>query len=298
MSSAQSARANFGGVASRSGADSEQARVVFVCAPFEGTVSYGTGTAAGPAAILEASRQVETHDDETGVNLEDLSFAVGPTVPPAGRDPQEYSELVRAAVRPIVRRGALPFVLGGEHSVTIGAVRAVREAHPGAHVLSIDAHGDLRDAFEGSDHSHACVMRRLLEDGPVTIVGARSWSAEEAAFLAAERRVRLVPARDVVRRRVSAGELVESLGDPLYVTFDVDGLDPSVIPATGTPEPGGLGWLDALELLRIAFERRRVVGMDIVELAPASGSHVSEFAAARLAAKMLSYLPDLPMKGA
>jgi agmatinase len=289
---------NFGGVASRAAADPDRARVVFVPAPFEGSVSYGTGTARGPAAILAASLQVETHDEETGVNLEDLSFAVEPSVEPSGHDPFDYSERVRAAVRPIVRRGAVPFVLGGEHSVTIGAVRAVRETYAGAHVLSIDAHGDLRERFEGSDHSHACVMRRLLEEGPITIVGARSWSAEEAGVLATERRVHVVPARDVVRGRVSARELVDSLRDPVYVTFDVDGLDPSVIPATGTPEPGGLGWLDALELLRTVFEHRRVVGMDIVELAPGADSRVSEFAAARLAAKMLSYLRDLPMKGA
>jgi agmatinase len=205
---------------------------------------------------------------------------------------------VQAAVREVVERGAVPFTLGGEHSVTIGAVRAVRERHPGAHVLSIDAHADLRDSYEGSDHSHACVIRRLLGGGAATIVGVRSYSGGEARFAAGEPRVRLVPARSVHRGLVSLEELVGSLRDPVYVTFDVDGLDPSVIPATGTPEPGGLSWDDAIALLREVFARRTVVGMDIVELAPAEGSRVSEFAAARLAAKMLSYLPPVPMKGA
>lgn len=290
---------NFGGVPGTADCDPAKARVVFVQAPYEGSVSYGGGTAGGPAALLEASRQVETHDEETGIDLLDLSFALGPVVEPArDEDPASYAGRVQAAVRGVVERGAVPFTLGGEHSVTIGAARAVRERHPGAHVLSIDAHADLRDSFEGSDHSHACVIRRLLEGGPATIVGVRSCSGAEARFAAGEKRVRLVPARSVHRGLVSLEELAGSLRDPVYVTFDVDGLDPSVIPATGTPEPGGLSWDVATELLREVFARRTVVGMDIVELAPLPGSHVSEFAAARLAAKMLSYLPPVPMKEA
>jgi agmatinase len=281
---------NFAGVGSRSSSDPGKARVVIVQAPYEGSVSYGAGTSRGPAAILEASRQVETHDDETGVDLEGLSFALGPTVPPGERGPREYAEAVRAAVAEVVAAGRVPFVLGGEHSVTIGAVRAVRERHPGAHVLSIDAHADLRDTYEGSDHSHACVCRRLLQRGPVTIVGVRSYSAEEAGFAAGAKGLSMIPAREVSGPAFRPDDLVSSLGSVVYVTFDVDGLDPSVIAATGTPEPGGIGWDAALAILATVFRRRTVVGMDVVELAPAPGSHVSDFAAARLAAKMLCYL--------
>jgi agmatinase len=270
---------------------------VLVPAPFEGSVSYGGGTAAGPAAILEASHQVETHDDETGVSLEDLSFAVAPAVEPGGSDPAAYAARVEEAVAGVVQRGAVPFVLGGEHSVTIGAVRAVRRTHPKAHLLTIDAHADLRDSYDGSDHSHACVTRRLLDGGAATIVGVRSYSAEEARVAARDGRVRLVPARAVIRRRVDPADLVSSLGDPVYVSFDVDGLDPGVIPDTGTPEPGGLAWDDALDILRAVLARRRIVGMDVVELAPRPGSRVSDFAAARLVAKMLTYLPEMPMNG-
>ena len=279
---------NFGGIASRSGADPASADVVIVRAPYEGTVSYGTGTAAGPAAILAASAQVETHDDETGVNLEELSFALGPTLSPGDLSPEDYSEAVRVHVRSLAESGKVPFVWGGEHSVTIGAARGVRDVHPRAHVLSIDAHADLRQSYGGTEYSHACVSRRLLDGGSVTIVGVRSYSAEEARFAARVSGLGLVPARDV-RRGMSLDGLVSSLGPKVYLTIDVDGLDPSVIPATGTPEPGGLSWDDALELLRRVFERRTVVGMDLVELAPVAGSHVSEFAAARLAAKMLTY---------
>jgi agmatinase len=283
-------RENFAGVASRAGADPARARVVIVQAPYEGTVSYGRGTAAGPRAILDASCQVETYDDETGIDLEDLSFALGPVVDARGEDARAYSERVQAAVRGIVAGHGVPFVLGGEHSVTIGAVRAVRELHPRTHVLSIDAHADLRDRYEGTDHSHACVCRRLLEKGPVTIVGVRSYSAEEARFASEAVSLRLVPAREVGSDSFRVDELVSSLGRDVYITLDVDGLDPSVVPATGTPEPGGLLWKETLEILRHVCERRTVVGMDIVELAPHAESRVSEFTVARLAAKMLTYL--------
>jgi agmatinase len=274
-------------VASRSGGDPARSEVVFVQAPYEGSVSYGGGTAGGPAAILEASRQVETRDEETGLDLEELSYALGPVVEPVpGEAPDVYSARVQAAVRSVA---GTPFVLGGEHSVTIGAVRAVREKHPRAHLLSIDAHADLRDEYEGNDHSHACIVRRLLEGGGATVVGVRSYSASEASFASGRSDVRLVPARAVTRVPFDTAAFVASLPDPLYVTFDVDGLDPSIVPDTGTPEPGGLGWWDALDLLREVFARRTVVGMDVVELAPSAGSSRSDFATARLVAKMLSY---------
>ncbi len=281
---------NFGGVPTRANGEVSRAEVVFVQAPFEGSVTYGRGTARGPAAILEASRQVETRDEETGVALEDLSSALGPVVEaaPAGGS-RVYSEAVRSAVHDVVLAGRIPFVFGGEHSVTIGAARAVRDAFPRAHVLSLDAHADLRDSYAGDDHAHACVMRRLVADGPVTIVGVRSYSAAEAEFAKHAKNLWLVPARAITREGRRASDIVDDLGPNVYVTVDVDGLDPAIVPATGTPEPGGLGWWDALDLLREVFTSRRVVGMDVVELAPVEGFQQSEFAAARLVAKMLSY---------
>lgn len=281
---------NFGGVATRSAGDPARARTVFVQAPYEGSVSYGGGTGDGPAAILAASRQVETRDEETGVELEDLSYALGPVVTPAAAEaPADYAARVQEAVRSVASATVVPFVLGGEHSVTIGAVRAVRERHPKAHLFGIDAHADLRDAYEGSDHSHACVTRRLLDGGTATVVGVRSYSASEAKFAAGCRDVRLVSAQEATQPGFDIPAFVASLPDPVYVTFDVDGLDPSVVNATGTPEPGGLGWWQALAILREVFARRTVVGMDVVELAPGGDSRAAEFAAARLVAKMLSY---------
>jgi agmatinase len=280
---------NFGGVSSRSGGDVVSSRLVIIQAPYEGTVSYGSGTSRGPQAILEASMQVETRDDETGIDLEDLSYCLGAVIEGEGAPAEEYAKRVEEAVRPIVVDGRIPFVLGGEHSVTIGAVRAVRASHPDAHVLSIDAHADLRDQYGGSTHSHACVSRRLLEGGRVTIVGVRSYSAEEAAFAAGAEGLRLIPARDVLSGEMPAKEIISHLGKKVYVTLDVDGLDPGVIPDTGTPEPGGLLWWDALSLLRRVAKKREIVGMDLVELAPGPDSRRSNFAAARLAAKMITY---------
>jgi agmatinase len=280
---------NFGAIPSRSGGDPASARVVLLRAPFEGTVSYGKGASRGPRAILEASRYVETYDEETGLDLEDLSFAVGSEIAPERSSAKEYAERVREEVKAVLAKGKLPFLLGGEHSVSIGAIRAVRAHHPGVHVLSIDAHADLRETYEGSDHSHACASRRALEGGPVTIVAVRSYSREEASFAAGARALTLVPAREAMRPEFRIDELVSSLGELVYITFDVDGLDPAVVPATGTPEPGGLDWFRALEVLRQVFAKRSVVGMDVVELAPAPGSTVSDFAVARLVAKMLCY---------
>ncbi len=280
---------NFAGVSSRSGGRVEEARVVLLPAPFDGTASYGRGQAEGPRAILEASLQVETFDDETGVELEGLSFALGSEISAEDVDARGYAERVRAAVAPVVADGRVPFVVGGEHSVTLGAVQAVRGAHPDTHVLSIDAHADLRDRYEGDDYSHACVGRRVFEGGPFTVVGLRSLSAAEAAFAKGADELTLVSARDVTASRVTPAEIVSKLGADVYVTVDVDGLDPSIVPATGTPEPGGLDWWDVLDLLREVFAQRRVRGMDLVELAPRAGSQVSDFAAARLTAKMITY---------
>jgi agmatinase len=278
---------NFAGVASRAGGDPERARIVIVPAPFEGTVSYGTGAARGPAAILAASRQVETWDDETGLDLEDLSFALGPAVTPADDDPVTYADRVAEALRPLVASGRLPFVLGGEHSVTVGAVRAVRETHPRAHVLVLDAHADLRDRYEGSSHSHACVSRRLLEGGPVTIVGVRSLSREEATFAAAAPELRLVRAREALAPGFAPDELAASLGDPVYVSVDVDALDPAVIPGTGTPEPGGLDWYHVTDLLTAVASARRIVAADVTEVRPIPSSNVTEFLAAKLMYRLI-----------
>jgi agmatinase len=195
---------------------------------------------------------------------------------------------IRRVTSEIVSRGKFPVVLGGEHSITPPVVGAVAATYPGVSVLQLDAHADLRESYMGTPHNHACAMRRVVELAPVTQVGIRSLSPEEAAAIPSlpttifyDYNMRNDP-RWVDR-------VVDSLSDTVYITIDVDGFDPAIMPATGTPEPGGLSWHEALRLLRQVFERKRVVGCDIVELSPMPGNVGPTFLCAKLIYKILAY---------
>jgi len=200
----------------------------------------------------------------------------------------EVVKEIRRVAAELVNRGKFPLILGGEHSITPAVVAAVAAKHPGLSVLQIDAHADLRDSFMGTPQNHACAMRRTLEFARTTQVGIRSLSPEEAAA------VPTLPTTifyDYNMRRNAdwIDRVVESLSETVYITIDVDGFDPAIMPATGTPEPGGLSWYEALALLRCVIERRTVVGCDIVELAPIGGNVAPNFLCAKLIYKILSY---------
>jgi agmatinase len=268
----------------------DRARVVVLPVPYDSTTSYGAGARFGPGAILEASRQVELWDDELERTPSDVGVHTLAPLLPVMSGPAGMIDAVAEAADRSFADGKLLLMLGGEHSLSVGTVRACARHCGRLSILQIDAHADLRDSYEGTPLSHACAARRLLEFGPVTGVGIRNLSVEEHQFVK-ETGYRIFWARDIARDREDRWieQVVAGLTDPVYVTFDLDGLDPAVIPATGTPEPGGLGWYQALALLRRVGEARRVVGCDVVELAPAPGSHVSDFAAAKLAYKMIGY---------
>jgi agmatinase len=258
--------------------------------PYERTVSFGPGAANGPAAILDASHEVEDFDEELRAPLA-LAVQTLPAPQFDGLGDEAALAAIERAAAPELAAGRFLLSLGGEHSVTAPLVRAAAALHPGLTVLHLDAHLDLRDRYEGTPHSHACVMRRVRELGLETVhVGVRSWSAEEQSY-AARHDLRPVTARGIAadRRGRWIGEVIGRLGPLVYATVDVDVLDPSLVPGTGTPEPGGPGWAEVLALLRRVFAEREVVAADIVELAPIPGSRVSEFVAARLGAKMLLY---------
>jgi agmatinase len=277
----------------------DRARVVVLPAPYEATVSYGTGTARGPAAILAASRQVEWYDEE----LDDepaLAYGIHTlSAPDLPADPAGAVDAIAAAAARAAAGGKLVLGLGGEHTVSLGFVRGVAEAR-GAPltVVQLDAHADLRDRYEGSPLSHACVARRLIELDEVdqlVQLGIRSVSREEVDFA----RSHPEPIRIWYAREVHAGgweaELVRRLaGRRVYLTLDVDGLDPGVVSATGTPEPGGLGWHQALAVLRLVTGAAEVVGLDCVELAPVDGHHHSDYAVAKLLVKTLNYVLGRP----
>lgn len=269
----------------------EQARAVIVPFGLEASVSYGGGTAAGPAAILKASHQVELFDDEFWREVfRDYGVATL-TLPEIPSDIPEALEQLARTTGELLELGKFPLVLGGEHSLTAGAIRPYVERYPDLAILHFDAHADLRDGYDGEHYSHAAALRRVM-DLPISTlvsVGIRNISAGEIPFLEANsERITIHWARD--KRHWNIEDIVAPLRDrPVYVTFDLDGFDGSVMPATGTPEPGGLFWDDAIDIIRAASKISRFVGADVVELAPRDELHACDFLAAKLCYKILNF---------
>lgn len=260
----------------------ETARAALIPVPLEATVSYGGGTGLGPAGLLMASAQVELYDEL--LDLEPYAFGILTRPRLAVRGAlEEVLDRIEEAVAAELQAGRLPVLIGGEHTVTLGALRAlVRERGPDFTVLVLDAHLDLRDEYEGTFFSHACVMRRALDLGlKVRHMGSRSCSTEETELV---RELGLKPtwAREVHQDPQWLQKALQGLQGPIYISLDVDGLDPALMPGTGTPEPGGLDWNQVSDWLMAACQGREVVGLDIVELAPMPGQSLSDFTAARL----------------
>lgn len=267
----------------------DQARVAVVPLPYDATTSFHTGTRQGPAAILAASREVELFDPELGTEPARVGIATLRAVDPDVSGPQAMVEAVRAHCRDPVRDGKFVLGLGGEHTVTIGCVQAQLDAGgDDLCVLQIDAHADLRHSYQKSPYSHACVARRLSERIPVTAVGIRSWSIEENEFMQ-ENGMQPFSMDRIHNDPGWIDAVVARLGRRVYLTVDLDGLDPAVCPGVGTPEPGGLDWFQLLALLRRVFAQREVVAADVVECLPLPGQVLSEFVAARLAYKLIGY---------
>ena len=269
----------------------QDARCVVIPFGLEASVSYGSGTRKGPAAILAASHQLELFDDELWREpYADYGIATLPE-PRVPKSVPKALDQLEAMVDGVLADGRFPFVLGGEHSLTAGAIRPFVRRYPDLVVLQFDAHADLRDGYLGEHFSHAAAMRRVLDHEHVTVVsvGIRALSQPEAEFADANRdRVHLHMAH--AQASWDIARIVAPLrGRPVYITFDIDGLDGAIMPATGTPTPGGMSYLQALAILRRACEVGRVVGADLVELAPLPGLHACDFLAAQLAYKMMSY---------
>lgn len=278
----------------------DRARVVLLPVPYDATTSYRAGTRDGARAIIDASSQIELYDADLDREPAEVGICTSDPLEPEFSSPARMVERVRDAVATILDAGKFPFLLGGEHSLTSGAVAACRERHPDLGVLHLDAHADLRDEYHGTPFSHACAMRRVVALGcPLTSVGIRSLSAEEAAFRRGPTTARIVtiPAAQIARVRYDAArldalwdEIVAGLPPTIYITVDLDVFDPSLMEAVGTPEPGGLDWWEVTGLLRRACAARRVVGADVVELAPAEGPESCAFAAARLTYALIGYV--------
>ena len=264
------------------------ARVVVLPIPVDRTTSYVPGTRNGPREILQASSHMELWDEEIGADVHSVGIYTLPEMElPFGEMEPLIGEIRRVASE-ILKRDKFLVTLGGEHSITPPLVAAAAERYRGLSVLQIDAHADLRDSYMGTPHNHACAMRRTLEFASVTQVGIRSLSAEEARQ--APRLNTTIFYDGTMRRdRDWIESVVTSLADPVYITIDVDGMDPAIMPSTGTPEPGGLSWYEMLALLRATIERRTVVAFDVVELSPLPGLIAPNFLCAKLIYKMLGY---------
>ncbi|MEO5897725.1 MAG: agmatinase [Vicinamibacterales bacterium] len=263
-------------------------RVVILPVPVDRTTSYVGGTRNGPHEILQASSHMELWDEEIGADVHGAGIFTLPEMElPFGELAPLMDEIRRVATE-VLSRDKFLVSIGGEHSITPPLVAATAAQYPGVHVLQIDAHADLRDCYMGTPHNHACAMRRSLEHAPVTQVGIRSMSPEEVKA-APSLKTRIFYDWSMRQDSTWIDRVVDSLGDPVYITIDVDGMDPAIMPSTGTPEPGGLSWYEMLALLRAVITNRTVVACDIVELSPIPGLMAPNFLCAKLIYKMLGY---------
>lgn len=265
-------------------------RVVVLPVPFGGTVTYGRGAEKGPEAIRVASQQVELFDEETRREPYRVGIHTAPPVPCARITPEEMVRRVAARVERYLDDGKFVVTLGGEHSVSPGVTGPYARRHPGLTIVHFDAHSDLRESYHGSRNNHACAGARMREQARLLQIGIRAQSPEERALIDSGE-VDTLFAYQMHERDWIPGvlEKIES-GSPVYVTIDLDYFDGSLMPATGTPEPGGGEWYPTLRFLRRLADRARVVGFDVMELAPIRGLHAPDFLAARLTYKLLSYV--------
>lgn len=280
--------ANFLGLSDDESGYGDSAAVI-VPVPYERTVSWGAGTADGPAAIMTASDYVEFYDEILKEEPKRVGIHTAPPVAVDQPDPEAFLSDLEATATQLFGDDKFPVFLGGEHALTTGPVRAAHAAFDDLTVLQLDAHADLRDTYHGTVWSHACVMRRVMELGvPFVSIGVRAVSPEEAELIHAND-IPVFWSHRIAQRDEWMETAIKALGDNVYITFDVDFFDPSVIPSTGTPEPGGATWHTAMRFLAKVFARRRVVGMDVVELAPIDGLHAPDFVIARLVYRAIGY---------
>ncbi|GBD10784.1 N(1)-aminopropylagmatine ureohydrolase [bacterium HR23] len=269
--------------------DLGRAYFVVVPVPYDSTTSAKAGAREGPLAIIAASRFLEDYDPALGWEPCSLGIATLPEVEPDVGNPQATLERVAQVVEGILGMGKVPVVLGGEHSIALGGVQGALRHYPRLSVLYLDAHADLRDTYMGTRYSHACTARRIAEIAPLVEIGVRSMSAEEARF-ARSRGIPLFPWGPAFRAEDALAWALPRLGPEVYISIDLDVLDPALMPAVGTPEPGGLGWREMLVLLEGVARSRRIVACDVVELCPREGPASCATVAATLVYKLMGLM--------
>lgn len=279
---------NFGGIPPEV-SGWEKSRFVVIPVPYDHTTTFQSGTRKGPKAIIEASAYVELYDEElrmepvdAGIHTLDL---LDVTV-----DPEETLYRIQSVVAEVIKADKTPVTLGGEHSITLAPVKALQEKYPDLTVLQFDAHGDLRKEYQGTGLSHACVMRRISDLGlNIVQAGIRSLSKEEAEFLQTANHISTYYAADIIGQDDWMEGALSHLSGDIYITIDVDAFDPAYVPATGTPEPGGLDWYQVIRFLNRVARKCPIVGFDAVELCPIAGQVASDFLVAKLLYKLMGY---------
>lgn len=291
MSESANLPMNFGGINEEKYSNFQTARVIIFPVAYEGTVSYGKGTGKGAMAIIDASRNMELYEEETDSEVYKIGIHTTEEFQPQSTA-EKMMEGIYQKSRALISSGKFICMLGGEHSISVPVIRAHAEKYHNLSVLQIDAHADLRDSYDGTPHSHASVMARVVRDMriPSVQIGIRSISAEEARSLDENLPTKIFWAKDVVGNTDWVDEAVSSLSDNVYLTIDIDGLDPSLVPTTGTPEPGGLGWYETLTLIRTLAEKKRIVGMDLVEFSKMDNFDAPAFLCSKLVYKSLAYI--------
>jgi len=266
--------------------DLRHAKAAILPVPYDSTSEWRSGSRHGPQAIIDASEYLELYDLELDREIYKIGISTLPGVEPLLGSHQDMIDRVFRTVKDLMLKEKFVVLLGGEHSLSLGAVRAFKEGFPTLSVLQLDAHADLRDEYLGTKYGQACVMRRILEVCPICQVGVRSLSWEEKQF-STQNNVKSLYMSDLASSTASIDWIMDSLSQDVYVTIDVDVLDPSIMPAVGTPEPDGMSWRQIVDILQPVMLHKHVVGFDLMEFCPVEGSHSCAFLLAKLAYKLI-----------
>jgi agmatinase len=278
---------NFGGIEHPYN-DPEKAKITVTPVPYDLTTTYISGTRKGPQAIIEASQHMELYDEELLQETYRVGIYTQQPIPVEEVQPETMLKLVSETLALDINTDSFQVLLGGEHSISLAPVQELLKVYPKMSVLQLDAHADLRDTYEGTPYNHACIGRRISEKCLLVQAGVRSLSKEEADFKKSSHLL-TISAFDFINRKSVWYDICHELTDDVYLTIDLDVLDPGIMPSVGTPEPGGLGWYEIIGFFKMLSERKRIVAFDVVELAPQPGNIAPDFLAAKLTYRLMGY---------
>jgi agmatinase len=278
---------NFAGLSSPY-SDFEASKVVILPVPYDGTTEWHSGTREGPQAIIDASPFLELYDIELDQEIHKIGINTMPAVQPVLGSIEDTLHRVYTIASELIEKDKFIVMLGGEHSLSLGIVKALKEKYDDLSVLQLDAHADLRDEYLGTKYNNACVMRRALEYCPITQVGIRSLSQEEQQFLSRHNMKPFYRSSQPLEL-AELPQIIKSLSNNVYISIDLDVFDPSIMSAVGTPEPGGMQWHETMTMLKAIAKQKRIVGFDVMELCPSEGQSACAYMAAKLAYKLIGY---------